>query len=235
VIPRRAMFYWEGGEMSWLRKQSIESFRRLNPGWDVALIDGSGLPIAPKSLLSIVHRSDWGRYRALHQYGGFYFDTDIIFTRPIPTEWLSHEMVLSGAHVAAMGCERGEPWFRLLDAACEDLIRRDAKLAYQGLGMNLVLKFIENVQGRDVVWLDNDVIVPVPWNETERLWNSSASIPDSTLRVGLHWFGGDLLSQEMESQATERWGETSDCLVARAWRVALAGGDMEAHRVQHGL
>jgi hypothetical protein len=235
LIPKRALFYWEGEPMSWLRKQSIESFRVLNPGWEISLIGDLDLPIEPSSMLSIAHRSDWGRYRALHQRGGVYFDTDIIFTRPVPEEWLTHEMVMSGNHVACMGCEAGEPWFRLLDAACEDLHRRGTRLAYQGMGRNLLLKFIQNVQGRDTFWMDDDALIPVPWNETERLWNGVSSIPDASLRVGVHWFGGDLLSQDMESQATERWAESADCLVARAWRSTFATGDKEAHREQHGL
>ena len=39
MIPKRAFFLWVGyGELPWLRKLSIGSFRKQNPDWNVQLI-----------------------------------------------------------------------------------------------------------------------------------------------------------------------------------------------------
>jgi hypothetical protein len=204
--------------MSWLRSQGIESFRVLNPSWEIDVIDGSGIPLKPECHLDVVHRSDWARYRALHEQGGMYFDTDIIFTRPVPDEWLQHSLVLSKCHVACLGAEPRDRWFKLLDNTCADIYTRGHMASYQGYGINLALKMMENVRDQDVLWLDDDVILPVLANNTELLWNPSARPPNGERSIGVHWFGGDPLAQKMERIATEKWAATSECLVARAWQ-----------------
>lgn len=40
MIPNRAMFYWSGGPLSWMRYCSLWSFRRLNPTWEIVLFYG---------------------------------------------------------------------------------------------------------------------------------------------------------------------------------------------------
>jgi hypothetical protein len=57
---------------------SIFSFRVLNPSWkvDIVRVDGA-------NRVEIVKRSDIARYRELAEGGGFYFDTDILFTRSL--------------------------------------------------------------------------------------------------------------------------------------------------------
>jgi hypothetical protein len=221
MIPKRASFFWEGIPMTWLRAQSVASFRALNPGWDVQVIDGHGLPIAPDSHLSIVHRSDMARYAELHQRGGFYFDTDIVFTQPVPDEWLRHDLVLSQNNIAILGSQPGEYWFSLLYASAIDQHRTGRRVGYQGYGVNLVNRLVGNLRGRDVLWLDEDVILPVLWNDSEKLWNDTDR-PISGMTLGVHWFGGDLLAQKMEQVADEKWAETSKCLVAKALQAVRA-------------
>lgn len=79
LIPRRAFFYWGGTTMPWIRKKSLESFRQLNPDWEVVLLDETYCPdlSAPDQVV----RSDMTRYLALSERGGWYFDTDIVFIR----------------------------------------------------------------------------------------------------------------------------------------------------------
>jgi hypothetical protein len=222
VIPRRAIFFWEGGEMPWLRAQSIETFRALNPSWDVDIIDGSGLPIEPTSRLEIVQRSDWARYRALHEGGGVYFDTDIMFLRPFPDEWLNYELILSKYHIAMMGSTPGEPFFEAMCLACRDLASCGAYASYQNYGIHLLQKLMTSLIGRSTWWYDIDVVLPILWDHTENLWNDwKRGFPPLTL--GVHWFGGDPLSQKVEQLAGPEWGATSNCIVAQAWRRALEG------------
>jgi len=37
MIPKRIFFYWGNNKMSWMRFKTLESFRRLNPDWDMTL------------------------------------------------------------------------------------------------------------------------------------------------------------------------------------------------------
>lgn len=37
MIPRRIMFFWGNDKMSWMRYKTLESFRRLNPDWEMTL------------------------------------------------------------------------------------------------------------------------------------------------------------------------------------------------------
>lgn len=93
VIPRRAFFYWTGPPLPWLREQSLVTFRRHHPDWEVFL----GSPEAPvrplpagvewlpddvtTSDLPPATRSDWWRYHVLGKLGGLYADTDVLFLK----------------------------------------------------------------------------------------------------------------------------------------------------------
>lgn len=39
-IPNRAMFYWSGGPLSWMRANTLWSFRKLHPDWEMILFFG---------------------------------------------------------------------------------------------------------------------------------------------------------------------------------------------------
>lgn len=234
MIPKRAIFFWEGPEMSWLRKQSLETFRLCNPGWEVVVINGDGLPIKKDGLLSIVHRSDWARYRELHFNGGFYFDTDMVFHKPMPQAFVDAELVLPipekergrVGNIATLGCQPGEPFFADACQVCENTHKSARFLNYQAFGVVALKGALSLLAGRDVTWITDDLFVPIPWDQTERLWNkhSGGMIPIS---LGVHWFGGDHLSRSVEEIADEAWLAESDCLVAKTIRRARerAAGD----------
>ena len=78
-IPKRAFFYWGGKPLPWIRQQSIQSFRELNPDWKVSVVADD--PLFPGD--TVIKRSDIYRYRELADRGGAYFDSDIYFTRPM--------------------------------------------------------------------------------------------------------------------------------------------------------
>jgi hypothetical protein len=81
--------------MSWLREQSLVTFRRHHPDWEVYI--GSPEPPArplpagvqwlpddvTRDGLPPAARSDWWRYHVLAKLGGFYADTDVLFTRNV--------------------------------------------------------------------------------------------------------------------------------------------------------
>lgn len=237
MIPRRAFFYWDhtSGEMSWLRQQGIASFRRLNPTWEVEILDGRNVPIKGRSRLAAVGRSDWGRYLALVDKGGIYFDSDIIFYRPIPDSWLRHEMVLPAGesqggprpttrsdligHVACLGAESGNLYFARLSEACESLASSGIPLQYQAMGVMVANELVERIKDYRALWIEREVLIPVGWESAERLWlEGGIAIPISPIYLGVHWFGGDWTSMSLEEEIDAEWMRKSNCLVARMWR-----------------
>lgn len=240
MIPKRAIFYWEGPEMSWLRQQSIETFKKLNPTWTISILGGHEIPIPGDSTLERVMRSDWARYRALREDGGVYFDTDIVFCKPIPEHWLNAEMILPSGeerivdHVAVLGSERGNEWFAALEKACLASRLADGSYNYQHFGVQLVNKLAQPLQGRRIQWITSDAYLPVPWHRTERLWSDGIYL--SPMTYGVHWYGGDWTSISFEKRADENWARTSKCLVAKALQQTLyPSGDREAMRDHLGV
>ncbi len=93
-IPRILWSYWKQGEYSApeLVKSCIASWRALNPGWDIRILDErsvprfagmSGLPQA----ISVQGYSDVLRVRLLDEYGGVWADATTLCTRPLD-HWL---------------------------------------------------------------------------------------------------------------------------------------------------
>ena len=211
--------------MSWLRKQSIASFQVLNPSWETVVIDGSGIPIEPRTSFETVLRSDWARYRELSLNGGFYFDTDIVFCKSIPDYWLEHDLILPigedqvVAHVAALGSSKGNRWFSMLDDACEQSYRPGNVYSYQFFGIQLANRMSFGLRGSDTQWIGPESFMPVPWDLTQKLWDGGESL--SPLTFGVHWYGGDRLSMSLEDRIDSSFMAESKSLVAAAWRKSL--------------
>lgn len=242
MIPRRAVFYWDGEPMSWLRQQSIETFKALNPAWEVVVTKSEGLPLDGDDRHSRVLRSDWWRYRELHTNGGVYFDSDIVFCKPIPDSWLENDVILPfsadlGAHVghiAVLGCEQGNSWFRLLDEACGVRVKPGVPLNYSKLGVMLLNDLFVGLEGYSVTWLDPESFIPIKWSLPEELWRDGNMLPP--MSYGVHWFGGDWLSMKHEQLVNEDWALKSKCVVAKAWRKAFSQkSNAETLKEQHGF
>lgn len=48
MIPNHAMFYWRGGCLSWMRYNTLWSFRKLHPEWKMTLFYGGPVPGNPE-------------------------------------------------------------------------------------------------------------------------------------------------------------------------------------------
>lgn len=221
MIPKRAIFYWSGGEMSWLRKQGIDSFKLHNPDWKVEVYGGK----SSDSLLAIVQCSDLARYTLLATGGGFYFDTDILFVRPIPDEWLKHELILpfgqDGAlgHIAALGSVPGSPFFKLAVELVAQRRKMQELVNYQGYGVHLLRDALHCIGSTDVKWIEHDRFCFVPHWDVAQAWNPwPGAFPEMV--IGVHWYGGDPLSRDMEAKVDEAWMDGSSSLIARAWRAS---------------
>lgn len=229
MIPKRALFYWDhkSPEVSWLRMQSMVTFARLNPDWEIVTLDGKNAPgeIQGDDYTSQVLRSDFCRYEALHDLGGMYFDTDIVFTKPIPEVWLSKDVALSienghSCGIAILGSAQGSPFFASVMAKCLQRIVEPVILAYQSLGVKVFHSIdIYSTLGAMNLGL---TIIPkeshliVQWGMVEKLW-SPIKVHMPTHAIGLHWFGGDRMSQEYEKKFDDpEFRRTAQCPVADA-------------------
>ena len=223
MIPKRAWFYWgswSGVPMSWLRRQSVETFQRFNPSWECAFIH-RGVPIGPPSLRGSVLSSDRERYAQLAETGGMYFDTDIIFTAPIPEEWLSKDNCIvsrdgKSQGIAVLGSKPGSKFFAGLVHDCDERLKSKVILAYQSLGIKLFVgkdtRQMASVVGESLYEIPIELMFPVPWGGVEQLW-SDINIPVRPDAVGVHWFGGDELSREYEPKITPDTLDDYPCLI----------------------
>jgi len=94
TIPKTVWIYWEGGEAAAppLVAACIASWRRLNPGWQVVVLDAAGLaargeiPARPATMTVQAH-SDLVRLRLLRRHGGVWADATVMCLRPLD-HWL---------------------------------------------------------------------------------------------------------------------------------------------------
>ena len=203
MIPKVAHFYWYGErEMPELRRASLDSFKRLNPTWEVNL-HHSGEKSDP-TFVEIVTASDAARYGILHRAGGVYFDTDIVFVRPIPEEWLDVDVLLPatengdlyGVHV--LGASAGSFFFSDAMRRCRMRLDFPMLLGCQSLGVKLWgdTNILDLCSGMKLV------LGLVPWGAflrtgsgfVEELWSTGGTVGEQ--EIGVHWYGGDRLSDQ---------------------------------------
>ena len=130
LIPRVARFIWIGCSMPAREHAAVDQFRRLHPGWKVEVCrDYPG--DMPEALVEEAaaggkraNQTDVWRLWLLWTRGGFHFDTDMIFVRPVDDLRLLGGFV-SGSRwhpvtTFAMGATPGHPmidkWLQIVRA-----------------------------------------------------------------------------------------------------------------------
>lgn len=226
--------------MSWLRRQGIESFKRMNPKWDVAVLGRDPYsPIPGDHLAARAVRSDYARYKALAEHGGAYFDTDIIFYRPIPDEWLTVDLALpinmDGAlvHVAALlGSERC-PFFREALRRANERIAVKGPYGYQSLGVRMfryleggdamfeTMPYLAKRMGLSFIGIPTRSFLPIPWDMAEMAFAPTICAKWPEGGIGLHWYGGDHAVMAIEPTVTEASLLKSQSLVLKAYEQSL--------------
>lgn len=235
-VPKRAVFYWEGPPMSWLRARAIQSFKELNPDWSVHIIGPHpAVPITGKTRRAIVQRSDWSRWIELSANGGVYFDTDIMFVRPVPESVLDCNVGLSidreGAvsSIGMIAASPNNPFFGRLVEMCERRHNMGRIAGFQEYGIRLLwclgnsmsdgkkpyMRVAAANAGFSFKAIPLSFVQPITWDICEQLWWDVPLYTDADT-IGLHWYGGDALSQELEPQINEDWIKHNDCPVSRA-------------------
>jgi len=228
--------------MSWLRQQSIETFRRLNPEWAVDVCYRPGD--------NPVHRSDLFRYGELDARGGVYFDTDIVFLKQFPEHLLDCDVgitITDRLRFSNIGVLLASPQSTFYGAARTAAITRieNPKYSpdsYQALGVGLLnlmhlsaLKMVpvkldvcEDAFGRvermypGEKWLNlpETLICPVQWDKLGTLYDGThVDIPKES--IGIHWFGGAQESKRFEWNVEHEPDDLPECCMSQALMVAV--------------
>ena len=146
-----------------------------------------------------VHKSDIFRLWTLVNFGGVYSDFDILFTKPMPD--ISKKKMLYSHHpdghyaIGLLGCEAGNDTF--------NGILEVAKLAtgskYQSYGSTMWGRALEDVKlkGWDI---PKNLVYSYNWKEAEQLFTESKGLPKGA--IGIHWYGGSIVSGRWENKLT---------------------------------
>jgi hypothetical protein len=227
LIPKVAHFYWYGdGPLTPLREASIDSFRAWNPDWQWFLHRSGSNQDAP--LRERVIASDAARYGILSRAGGVYFDTDIVFTKPVPEEWLQRDLLLPvcstglmyGVHV--LGAKPGSVFFRSAVERARMRLDSGKLLGCQSLGVKLWdgvhLYEFAGRGGEGVTAIPREAYLLTGWADVEDVWQEGGEVGSAV--HGVHWYGGDRISNEFEALPIE---SLPDCMVTRAIKMFPVG------------
>ena len=141
MIPKIAHFHWVGKPMNWLRWQSIRTFEKFHPDYEIRIIRTPD-DIAAK-VENYAHQADWSWYRALATTGGWQIATDVVFVGRIPDHYNDADMCVctngtkSIYQFAAMGAKAGSEFFKRCEERCAKTAERD-ELEYQTLGVDML-------------------------------------------------------------------------------------------------
>ena len=207
------MHWHDPQNMPWLRAQSVRTFRKYNPTWDLRVI-GTPADIAEKGL-EYAQEADWTWWRMLHDHGGFLVASDVISLRPIPDEWRYADLCVQtrGGNVfqfAALGAAKDNGLMQCAEEACEGLapiVASKNRNVYQALGVNLLsnLTCDHIEQFGSIYEMPESAFCFYDWAaDVNSMWTVEGPtkyLPDDA--IGVHWYGGHDESRIRESTARE--------------------------------
>ena len=189
----------------------------------------------PVHTLAPAQASDLFQWGALATAGGFYSDMDVLWLRSL--EPLRQQIEATDAAfcledgMMAIGFFAAQPKCRIF----RDLLQygldsqNGHASSYQGYGTELVYRFagVTPVQSKnpseaagvqavralrerypdmDITMLPQSTVYPFDWREIDKIFEFNVPVPRECL--GMHWFGGDPISQKWNNLLTpENWTE----------------------------
>jgi len=134
MIPKRAHFFWFGGEPPAWVFENVKTFQRLNPGWGVRLhrnwLFSTGFVRAVRGCHLWCQVADIAYCSVLRQYGGVVLDCDIVTLRSFDPllgrggAWTTkHPSTVGGARRLTNGVMGAEPGCAAMEQACDEITR----------------------------------------------------------------------------------------------------------------
>jgi hypothetical protein len=197
-----------------------------------------------------VHRSDLFRYEELAERGGVYFDTDIVFFRPVPESLLQHDAVISVhpkhrfCNIGCLMATPGSPLFADIARAAKIRYReaidrkfydgqligthllnrfffKHLKMEQKEIDPDAVLGMISARYGVDVANMPSKFVTPVDSFRLHKLYNAHHFDPPKG-SVGVHWYAGDKFnSRPFEKRVDSENYKNWRCYLTEAIEVAL--------------
>ena len=206
--------------MSWLRQRCAETFVQHNPDWELRVVTTPD-DMAHHSGLCEAHKADWHRWRLLAAHGGLAIDSDIIWTNPIPDEWLDCDLcaqyTASGDiyQMAAIGTVPGHKLAVDAERYCEKNSGRVAKhtkdpfnpddSVYQEFGVVALAKITQHAIWRlgSLCRISHEDLCFYDWaNGPRQVWGDDAPLQElPETAIGVHWYGGSKESKKHEYAA----------------------------------
>lgn len=263
-IPNRAMFYWRGGCLSWMRYNTLWSFRKLHPDWEMTLFYGGPAPGNPNqrwedtqdwlgspdlghdylpevAALGVEikawrppagypnsepsHENDICRWGALSQFGGWFFDLDILFVDKmeklevddradvafipardwIPTGFMG--AVKGNQFTAAMyDCALSAPDKTRYRACGAEAIARAINLpaAAAGWGQHTRTELTRNMRAAfpGISWqfISQAACYRWEWFDAAQIFSGDGGVLSST--IAIHWYGNQRVAQRAQRKLT---------------------------------
>lgn len=172
-------------------------------------------PPFPK--LAPAHASDFFQWELLSTKGGFYFDMDILFVRPLPYVRLINQdavFCLSNGFMT-IGMFASSPHCRLfmdIQSSAEnnftpgkyqctgaEAIYRLANVwpkwgSYKNPGVMALNYLCRKYQDLKIINMPSTAVYPFTYREVSKIFQQVVSVPINC--YGIHWFGGSALSQQ---------------------------------------
>jgi hypothetical protein len=216
-----------GGNKQWRSSPTQDCDTYAGPDYssrvvklDVSMIEWE----PPVNDMAPVHACDLCQWEALDKNGGFYSDMDILYVRPMPCEITNEAQVvfcLSGGFmvIGLVGSSRGNRFIGDLSRSARhyyvptayqstgaEALYRMAKvwpkwMNYDRPGELAVSHLRENFRDVSMQVLPDGTFYPWTYLQTRSIFEESHEVPAET--VGIHWFGGDSLSQSWNHRLTE--------------------------------
>jgi len=187
---------------------------------------------SPLPALAPAHACDLCQWEFLSQTGGFYADMDILFVRPMPYKDLQNAdavFCLSEGYMAIglVGASANSPLFRHVSAMAKE---NYSPSSYQSTGAEAIYRLAGiwpnwstfNLPGTKamsvlrrkykkltIAELPPVTVYPWTYKQMECVFSQTNAVPEGC--VGIHWFGGNNLSQQWNNQFTEdNWRQFSN-------------------------
>ena len=206
TVPASAPHSWITKEQSPRIASDIDYFARLQ-NIKIVEIEDPDLVRYPPNIIC-----DMLRWQKLHEHGGYWIDTDILFLKPLHT--ILDALHLNGdrEEVEFVGSiyKQKKQWSTYFpigiiggapgNKVCEEAMTRvcyDPKV-YNGCGPDLLRKILRSFDHAmsyfaDIGFFDPSLLYPYQCYELDRLFGMNNGVSSNT--VGIHWFFGSPLAR----------------------------------------
>lgn len=191
----------------------------------------------PRANLAPAHACDLFEWQLLAETGGWYSDTDVIYTRPMPEiePEVTAVFCLEKEEMAIglFGSTGPNPMFRDIYRQALNGLKCET---YQSVGVHAVYRTVRlwpmttpDVSGtrslaalrkqypRQLIsTLPTETIYLHTWQEANLLYKKDVPLPEKA--IGVHWFGGLYKSHRAVRYWTPEWQGTIPCTMARLAR-----------------